>query len=93
MQPTTGMQVGGLIPGRPSAGGAGRPVSSAQSDPGLNPAEHKLLDPPPKKVISSFRGVEASQSKNPLGDRLIGQNNDFTRGWTSNIMRSGMLHE
>ena len=37
--------------------------------------------------------TEASESKNPLGDALIGQNNDFTRGWTSNIMPWGMLRE
>ena len=69
----------------------------------LKPVERKLLTPPhptppphpppPKKVISSSRGVEASESKNPLGDCLIGQNNDFTRGWTSNIMPWGMLRE
>ena len=35
--------------------------------------------PPPKKMVSSFRGVEASKSKNPLG----GQNNDFTRALRS----------
>ena len=40
----------------------------------------------PKKVVSSFRGIEASKSKNPLGDCFVGQNNDFTKGWTSNIM-------
>ena len=40
--------------------------------------------PPSPKCDVQFQGIEASESKNPLGDR--GQNNDFTRGWTSNIM-------
>ena len=54
-------------------------------DLGSNPSKHKLLTPPPHKMLSSFRGIEVSKSKNPLGDCLIGQNNDFTMGWTSNI--------
>ena len=68
-------------------------------DPRLNPSEHKLLTPPPlpppppPKSDIQFQGIEASESKNPLGDRLIGQNNDFTRGWTSNIMPWGMLRK
>ena len=64
--------------------------------PGLNPSNHKLLTPPlppPQKMGSSFRGIEASKSKFPLGDCFVGQNNDFTRGWTSNIMPWGMLCE
>ena len=44
-----------------------------------------------QKMVSSFRGTEASKSKNPLGDYFVRQNNDFTRGWTSNIMPWGML--
>ena len=36
-------------------------------------------------MVSSARGIEASKS-NLLGDRLIGQNHDCTRGWASNIM-------
>ena len=35
--------------------------------------------------------IEASKSKNPFGDGLVGQNNDFATGWTSNIMRWDML--
>ena len=49
--------------------------------------------PPPKKSDIQFQGIEASESKSPLGDPLIGQNNDFTRGWTSSIMPLGMLRE
>ena len=91
-------------PTRPTTSGAGQPVSFAQSTPHSNPSEHKLLqtfdpphpphphDPPPPLHIQ-FQGIEASESKNPLGDRLIGQNNDCTRGWTSNIMPWGMLRE
>ena len=61
----------------------------------LNPSEHKLLTPPPSPLKNDiqFQGIEASESKNPLGNGLIGQNNDFTRGWTSNIMPWGMLRE
>ena len=36
--------------------------------------------PPPQNVVSSFGGIEGSKSKNPLGDRFVKQNNDFTRG-------------
>ena len=36
--------------------------------------------PPPKKSGSQFPGVEGSKSKNPSGDRFVGQNNGFTRG-------------
>ena len=60
MQLTTDMQVGGAIPDRPTAGGAGRPVSYAQSDPCSNPSEHKLLTPPKKSDIQ-FQGIEASE--------------------------------
>ena len=59
--------------------------------------DQKLLTPhstpPPQKSDIQFQGIDASESKNPLGDGLIGQNNDFTRGWTSNIMPWGMLRE
>ena len=48
-QPAAGMEVGGLNPGQPAAGGAGRPVNSAQFDPRSNPSKHKLLTPPQKK--------------------------------------------
>ena len=62
-------------------------------DPCSNPSEHKLLTPStPRKSDIQVR-IEASESKNILGDRFIGQNNDFTRGWTSNIMPWGMLRE
>ena len=44
MHPTAGVPVvGSSNPGRPTTGGAGRPVICAQSDPRSNPAEHKLL--------------------------------------------------
>ena len=39
--------------------------------------------PPPPKMVSNLRGIEASKSKNPLGDRFVGKTNDFTRDWTS----------
>ena len=42
--------------------------------------------PLPQKMVSSFRGIEASKSKIPLGDCSVRQNNDFARGWPSNIM-------
>ena len=71
---------GGSDPGRPAAGGAGRPVSSAQSYPRSNPSEHKLLttfDPPPyphphphphpTKSDIQFQGIEASESKKSIG--------------------------
>ena len=88
MQPTTDLQAGGSIPSWPTAGGAGRSV------PRSNPSEHKLfLTPPPKKSVIQFQGIKASESKNPLGDHFIGQNIDFTRGWTSNIMLWGMLRK
>ena len=54
-----------------------------------------LLTPAPcphtPKMWYLVTGVEASKSKNPLGDRFVRQKNDFTRGWTSNIMPWGML--
>ena len=56
----------------------------------------KTFDPPPpQKSDIQFQGIEASDppKKNDLGDCLIGQNNEFTRGWTSNIMPWGMLRE
>ena len=49
----------------------------------LEPSERKLLTPPtppPQKIDIQFQGIEASESKYPLGDGLIGQNNDFTKG-------------
>ena len=57
--------------------------------------ENKMIEKlPPKKSDVQFHGIEASkESKNPLGDYLSGQNDDFTRGWTSNIMPWGMLGE
>ena len=69
----------------------GRPPAAAadlSTLPKLTPVQTLLsralltLPPLPKNHIQ-FPGIEASESKNPLGDRLIGQNNDFTRGWTS----------
>ena len=99
MQSTANTQVCGRIPvGRPPA-----VLPDLSTLPNLTLVQtllstHKLLipphpPPPPKKSDIQFQGIEASESKNPLGDRLIGQNNDFTRGWTSNIMPWGMLRE
>ena len=59
----------------------------------LKPSDQKILTPPPPKSVIQFQGIKASESKNPLGDCLIGQNNDFTRGGTSNTMPWGMLRE
>ena len=60
----------------------------------LKPSDQKLLTPPPpQQSVIQFQGIEASESKNPLGGGLIGQNNDFIRGWTSNIMPWGMRRE
>ena len=54
------------------------------------PPPHPPTPPaPPQKSDIQFQGIEASESKNPLGDGLIGQNNDFTRGWTSKAPSSG----
>ena len=41
----------------------------------------------PPKMVSSFKGIEASKSKNPLGNCFVGQNNEFTWGWTPNAMQ------
>ena len=68
-QPAADMEVGDSNSGRPTAGGAGRPVNSAQFDTRSNPSEHKLLTPPqpspPQKSDIQFQGIEASESKNP----------------------------
>ena len=77
------------------------PVLAGQSqlfflDLGLDPSKHKKLTPPQPPTplnCGSLRGIEASKSKNPLGDCFVRQNNEFTRGWTSNIMPWGMLRE
>ena len=45
----------------------------------LTPTPPAPPQPPPKSDIQ-FQGTEASESKNPLGDRFIGQNNDFYKG-------------
>ena len=100
MQSTANNHVGESIPGRPTCR-AGRPVSFVVPDLHSNLSEHKLLTaplshhhhPPKKIVISSFMGIEASESKNPLGDHFIGKKNGFTRDWASNIMPWGMLRE
>ena len=63
MQPTADMQVGDSIPGRPTAGRAGRPVSFAKSDPRSN-ASQTFDPPPPAKCDIQFQGIEASESKN-----------------------------
>ena len=99
-QPTAGVPVGGLNPGRLTAvddsqlarnrtadlqvcGRLHYHWTAASSDSTcsphcLNPSEHKLLNPPPphpspSKSDIKFQGIEASESKNPLGDCLIGQ--------------------
>ena len=94
MHSTADSHVGGSIPGWPTSHPAAQAASFMTPDPHSNPSGHKLLTPPPpNKSDIQFQGIKASKSKNPLGDRFIGQNNDFTRGWTSNIMPWGMLHE
>ena len=49
--------------------------------------------PPPPNVTFSLRGIEAAQSKKPLRDHFVRQNNDFTKGYTSHIMPLGMLRK
>ena len=59
MQSTADSSAGGLMPGRPTAGGGGAwPVAFIAPEPRSNPSEHKLLTPSPphKELISSFRG-------------------------------------
>ena len=61
----------------------------------LKPSYQKLLTPPPpprKKSVIQFQGVRGLRMKKFIRGR-IGQNNDFTRGWISNIMHWGMLRE
>ena len=77
MQSIGSRQVGGSNPGRSTAGRANRPTSFVLLDPCSNPSEHKLLTPPPKKSDIQVKGIDASEPKNPLGDRFIGQNNDL----------------
>ena len=49
---------------------------------------------PPKKNGIQFQGVRGLKIKKiHLGYCCVGQNNVFTRGWTSNIMPWGMLRE
>ena len=72
----------------PCAVGWSRPCCHARGGHLLAPPP-----PPPPKSVMQFQGIEASEAKNPLGDYLIGQKNDFTRGWTSNIMPWGRLRE
>ena len=42
--------------------------------------------PPPPKMVLSYKGAEWSNSENSLGDNLVSQRDNSTRGW-------GMLHE
>ena len=37
--------------------------------------------------------LEGSKLKNSLGDHFVSQNDDFARGWTSDITHRGMLRE
>ena len=53
---------------------SGQAVAQFLPDPCSNPSKHKFLTPPPN-MVCSFRGTEASKSKNPLGDPFVGQNN------------------
>ena len=68
------------------------------ADQGSNPPQAQTFDhppSPPKKVVPKWGGggVEGSKSKNSLGDHFVWQNNDFTKGYTSNIVPWGMVHE
>ena len=49
----------------------------------------RFLEPSERKRLTLFI---PPQQKGPLADGLIGENNDFTKGWTSSIMPWGMLH-
>ena len=90
MQSNANSLVGGSIPAQHFAGCANRPVSFVVPNQTFDPPPPP---PPPQKSDIQLQGIEASESKKPLGDRFIGQNNDFTRGWTSNIMPWGMLRK
>ena len=57
------------------------------------PPPRRPPTPNPPKLWYPVRGIKALKSKNPLGDCFVGENNDFTRGLTSNIMPWGMLGE
>ena len=49
---------------------------------------------PPKNFYSGTgEGVEGSKSKNPLRVTFVSQNDDFTRGSTSNVRHWGVLRE
>ena len=48
--------------------------------------------PPAKNGVPGYGGG-GSKSKNSLGDHFLAQNNDFTRGVTSDTTSWGMLHE
>ena len=58
------------MPGGRMGRSPAQPVSPSSPfilDPGSNPSNHKFLNPPnptPQKMVSSFRGKEASKSKN-----------------------------
>ena len=65
-------------------GGGGQHETQTFDSP--HPAPPPAPHPTTQKMVSNFRGIEAAKSKNPLGDCFVGQKNDFTRGWTSNIM-------
>ena len=61
MQPATDVHVGASYRSWRIVGSAGRPVSSAQSDPRSNPSEHKLLTPPPPQSDIKFQGRPQNQ--------------------------------
>ena len=94
-----------LAPVRILAGGSAITGSADRLlDPGSNPSNHKLLTPPPHpkptptpthppKIDIQFQGDRGLKIKKSIGGLFFGQNNDFTRGWTSNIMPWGMLCE
>ena len=62
---TANNQVGGSIPGRPTASRADRPVSYAVPDPSSKTSKHKLLTPPPPNSDIQFQGKT-------LGVRFLG---------------------
>ena len=73
MHSTAHNHVGGLLPVRPTAGGAARPVSFIAPDLWSNPSEHKLLTPPPPQIDIQFQGIEASESEIHWGILLLGK--------------------
>ena len=94
MQPTADFLVGGSNPGRANMAAAlAMTVDRQGFEPPTQKSAARCVTIEPGFVVAQHASPLLGALKNPLGDCLIGQNNDFTRGWTSNIMPWGMLRE